>query len=165
LSWHIHFNLNERKIQSGKMEEVIVCRMSCFCATWKTRLVYTNVVGVSWTVFNAHTTCTTYEATTAYPSITPENTMYNRIIIYILKIYIQSSRVWRYQRGNQNPYIEEEQTTQWPKDTKWVMRIRISKKNRQHNDQNKDYKRTNNISLRWWWGPLCTRATRLIGSV
>jgi hypothetical protein len=26
-------------------------------------------------------------------------------------------RVWRYQRGNQNPYIEEEQTTQWPKET------------------------------------------------
>ena len=24
-------------------------------------------------------------------------------------------RVWRYQRGNQNPYVEEEQTTQWPK--------------------------------------------------
>jgi hypothetical protein len=28
--------------------------------------------------------------------------------------YVQS-RVWRYQRGNQNPYIEE-QTTQWPKE-------------------------------------------------
>jgi hypothetical protein len=26
------------------------------------------------------------------------------------------SSVWRYQRGNQNPYIEEEQTTQWPKE-------------------------------------------------
>ena len=25
-------------------------------------------------------------------------------------------RVWRYQRGNQNRYIEEEQTTQWSKD-------------------------------------------------
>jgi hypothetical protein len=25
-------------------------------------------------------------------------------------------RVWRYQRGNQNPYIEEKQTTQWPKE-------------------------------------------------
>jgi hypothetical protein len=25
-------------------------------------------------------------------------------------------RVWRYQRGNQNPYTEEEQTTQWPKE-------------------------------------------------
>jgi hypothetical protein len=25
-------------------------------------------------------------------------------------------RVWRYQRGNQNPYIEEEQPTQWPKE-------------------------------------------------
>jgi hypothetical protein len=24
-------------------------------------------------------------------------------------------RVCRYQRGNQNPYIEEEKTTQWPK--------------------------------------------------
>jgi len=25
-------------------------------------------------------------------------------------------RVWRYQRCNQNTYIEEEQTTQWPKE-------------------------------------------------
>jgi hypothetical protein len=25
-------------------------------------------------------------------------------------------RVLRYQRGSQNPYIEEEQTTQWPKE-------------------------------------------------
>ena len=24
-------------------------------------------------------------------------------------------RVWRYQSGNQNPYIEDEQTTQWSK--------------------------------------------------
>jgi hypothetical protein len=28
----------------------------------------------------------------------------------------QPSRSRRYQRGNQNPYIEEEQTTQWPKE-------------------------------------------------
>jgi len=27
-------------------------------------------------------------------------------------------RVWRYQRGNQNLYIEEEQTTHWPKEKK-----------------------------------------------
>jgi hypothetical protein len=32
----------------------------------------------------------------------------------------------RYQRGNQNLYIEEELTTQWPQDTKGVIRIRIS---------------------------------------
>jgi len=25
-------------------------------------------------------------------------------------------RVWRYQKGNQNRYIEEEQKTQWPKE-------------------------------------------------
>jgi hypothetical protein len=41
----------------------------------------------------------------------------------------------RYQKGNQNPYIKEEQTTQWPKDTTGAIRIRISKKNRQHNGQ------------------------------
>jgi Tfp pilus assembly protein FimV len=41
--------------------------------------------------------------------------------------------VKRYQRVNQNPYIEE-QTTQWSKDTKGSIRIRISK-NRQHNGQ------------------------------
>ena len=29
---------------------------------------------------------------------------------------ITSTIVCRYQRGNQNPYIEEEQTTQWPKE-------------------------------------------------
>ena len=31
-------------------------------------------------------------------------------------IILTLRRVWRYQRGNQNPYIEEEQTTQWPKE-------------------------------------------------
>jgi hypothetical protein len=41
----------------------------------------------------------------------------------------------RYQRGNQNLYIEEDLTTQWPKDTKGVIRFRISKKNWQHNGQ------------------------------
>jgi hypothetical protein len=47
-------------------------------------------------------------------------------------------RVWRYQRGNQNSYIEEEQKTQWPKDTQGAIIIRISK-NRQHNGQKKKY--------------------------
>jgi hypothetical protein len=32
------------------------------------------------------------------------------------RVYIGERRVWRYHRGNQNPYIEEEQTTQWPKE-------------------------------------------------
>ena len=42
----------------------------------------------------------------------------------ICSLELESRRVWRYQRGNQNPYIEEDQTTQWPK---------------------KKYKRTNNV--------------------
>jgi len=36
------------------------------------------------------------------------------LVIWISILYIR--RVWRYQRGNQNPYIEEGQTTQWPKE-------------------------------------------------
>ena len=60
-------------------------------------------------------------------------------------------RVWRYQRDNQNPYIEEKRTTQWPKekvqkdkqrstkeefeDTTGLIRIRTKEKNRQHNGQ------------------------------
>ena len=35
---------------------------------------------------------------------------------HIRKLSNNIRRVWRYQRGNQNPYIEEEQTTQWPKE-------------------------------------------------
>jgi hypothetical protein len=37
--------------------------------------------------------------------------------------------------NHQNPLIEEGQTTQWPQDTKGVIRIRQSQKDRQHNDQ------------------------------
>ena len=52
----------------------------------------------------------------------------------------------RYQRGNEKPQVEQEQTTQWPKDTKWVMRSRKSNKNRQHNGQkNKDKRRNNDL--------------------
>jgi hypothetical protein len=35
---------------------------------------------------------------------------------YFSGVHVILWRVWRYQRGNQNPYIEEEQTTQWPKE-------------------------------------------------
>jgi hypothetical protein len=41
----------------------------------------------------------------------------------------------RNQSGKQNTYMEEEQITQWTKDTKVAIRIRIWKKNRQHNGQ------------------------------
>ena len=41
------------------------------------------------------------------------------LIINIAEIILTTCylrRVWRYQRGNQNPHIEEEQTKQWPKE-------------------------------------------------
>jgi hypothetical protein len=34
-------------------------------------------------------------------------------------LIFQYRRVCKYQRGNQNPYIEGEQTTQWPKEKKY----------------------------------------------
>ena len=39
--------------------------------------------------------------------------LYKYVYLWIICI----RRVWRYQRGNQNPYIEEEQTRQWPQET------------------------------------------------
>ena len=43
-------------------------------------------------------------------------------------------RVWRYQRSNQNPYIEEKQTTQWPKE-----KVRKNKqRSRNHTYKTKD---------------------------
>ena len=46
----------------------------------------------------------------------------------------QPSRSRRYQRGNQNPYIEEEQTTQWPKDKVQMDKQRSTK----HTHKTKD---------------------------
>ena len=43
------------------------------------------------------------------------NLLYTSIILRKAISVSLLRRVWRYQRGNQNPYIEEEQTTQWPK--------------------------------------------------
>ena len=46
------------------------------------------------------------------------------IIFNTTNIIHMTRRVWRYQRVNQNPYIEEEQTTQWLKEegqtTQWL---------------------------------------------
>jgi hypothetical protein len=33
---------------------------------------------------------------------------------FVKRMSIGARRTWRYQRGNHNPYIAEEQTTQWP---------------------------------------------------
>ncbi len=39
------------------------------------------------------------------------------MISHIMRwIILCRRRVWRYQRGNQNPYIEEEEKAQWPKE-------------------------------------------------
>ena len=50
----------------------------------------------------------------------PDCTLHYRISLSLLIFLTGVSddcvkRVWRYQRDNQNPYIKDEQTTQWPK--------------------------------------------------
>jgi hypothetical protein len=42
----------------------------------------------------------------------------SRSLVFCVGYCISLRRVWRYQRGNQNPYIAEEQTTQCPQYTK-----------------------------------------------
>ena len=47
----------------------------------------------------------------------------------------QQRRVWRYQKGNQNPYIEEGQTTQWPKEKGQKDKQRSTKHRHKTKDQ------------------------------
>jgi hypothetical protein len=72
-------------------------------------------------------------------SLFQKGVMLNKLdIVKITTIYCRYlcvRKAWRYQRGNQNKYIKEEQTTQCPNDTKEVIRISISKRNREHNSQ------------------------------
>ena len=49
--------------------------------------------------------------------------------------YSYVRRVWRYQRGNQNPYIEEEQTTQWPQEKVQKDKQRSTKHTYKTNDR------------------------------
>ena len=56
------------------------------------------------------------------------------MIIYNCKIkFIR--RVWRYQRGNQNLYIEEERSTQWPKEKVQKDKQRSTKHTHKTKDQ------------------------------
>ena len=43
-------------------------------------------------------------------------------------------RVWRYQRGKQNPYIEEKQTIQWPKEKVQTNKQRSTKQTHKAKD-------------------------------
>jgi hypothetical protein len=53
----------------------------------------------------------------------------------ILIIYNKDKKSWRYQRGNQNPYIDEEQTTQWTKEKGQKNKQRSTK----HTHKTKDW--------------------------
>jgi hypothetical protein len=44
------------------------------------------------------------------------NWFLKKLLVFSVICQKKIRRVWRYQRGSQNPYIEEEQTTQWPKE-------------------------------------------------
>jgi hypothetical protein len=49
-----------------------------------------------------------------FPNLTVRTMSFTNWGLHFVQFSIR--RVWRYKRGNQNPYIEEEQTTQWPKE-------------------------------------------------
>jgi hypothetical protein len=51
------------------------------------------------------------------PCSTCENSSAIRVAYaWVGSTFVLVRRVWRYQRGNQNPYITEEQKAQWPKE-------------------------------------------------
>ena len=70
---------------------------------------------------------------------------------YGLSFKFSLRRVWRYQRGNQNSYIEEEQTTQWPREKVQKDKQRSTK----HTYKTKD--RVRRTPLRTGGEPRCCR--------
>jgi hypothetical protein len=77
---------------------------------------------------------------------------------------LQIRRAWRYQRSNQNPYIEEEQTTQWPKEKVQKDKQRSTK----HTHKTKD--RVTRTPLKTWGelrcsGRVSTSGTRRVNLV
>ena len=46
----------------------------------------------------------------------PSVIYYKNYPLIFITVCLCCRRVWRYQRGNQNQYIEKEQTTQWPQE-------------------------------------------------
>jgi hypothetical protein len=72
------------------------------------------------------------------------------------KSMLYDNKVWRYQRGNQNPHIEEEQTTQWPKEKVQKNKQRSTK----HTHKTKDWVTRTSLKTR---GEL--RCSRRISSV
>ena len=53
-----------------------------------------------------------------YYSNQQKHNLKEKMVCYcnLMYVLVNIRRAWRYQRGNQNSYIEEEQTTQWPKE-------------------------------------------------
>jgi hypothetical protein len=73
-------------------------------------------------IFKGGLTIATHVYVGTYPHI--QNDI--KILFYDC-ITIGKRRAWRYQRGNQNSLIEEEQTTQWPKENKQKDKQRSTK--------------------------------------
>ena len=67
----------------------------------------------------------------------------NSRIVFIDRYSIPLRSVWRYQRGNQNPHIKEEQTTQWSKE-------------KVQQDKQRSIKHTHKTKDRVTWTPLKT---------
>jgi hypothetical protein len=65
-------------------------------------------------------------------------------------LLILSRRIWRYQRGNQNPYIEEGQRTQWPKKVQ-----KVKQRSTKHTYKTKD--RVTRTPIKTWGELRCSR--------
>ena len=89
---------------------------------------------------------------------------------YSVLLYKVIRRVWRYQKGNQNPYIEEEQTTQWPKekvqkDKQWSTKHTYKAKDR-HRVTWPPLKTGGEFRCSWWVSSSCsTSGTRRVNLV
>jgi hypothetical protein len=90
-------------------------------------------------------------------AICHENKVGHTSVVFVRNALLPSiaKRVWRYQRGNQNPYIEEEQITQWSKEK--------GQKNKQHSikDTHKTKDRITGTTLKTGGELMCSESCTL----
>jgi hypothetical protein len=70
------------------------------------------------------------------PSEDQQNAQHRQLIRWVARTSTQ--RIWRHQRDNQNPYIQEEHTTQWPKEK--VQKDKQRSTNHTHKTKTNAYK-------------------------
>jgi hypothetical protein len=131
---------------------------------WKSNIHITNKCLISWSncifgleQYNQYNwrslwynwlLCNNHDHTKWYCMLPTIKQIFGIAILWYWVYIINIRRVWRYQRCNQNPYIEEEQTIQWPNEKVQKDKQRYTKHTHKTKDRvTRSPLKTGNLSL------------------